>query len=70
MSNNLDRKEIFNKADGGNLIAKVPLSWQKSINLGVVIPHESRNCTICKKDIQCDICDKLVNQKKRIVRKF
>ena len=28
VSDNLDRKEYFNMADGGKLIAKVPLSWK------------------------------------------
>ena len=40
VSNNLDRKECFNMADGGNLIAKVPLSWKKCFSQGDVIPHK------------------------------
>ena len=64
MSDNLDRKEYFNMANGGNLLAKVPLSWKKSISKGVIIPHEMKICTKCKKDILCDSCDILVNQKK------
>ena len=63
-SDNLDRKEYFNMADGGKLIAKLPLSWKKSFTQGVVIPHKMKNCTDCKKDIPCDNCDKLVNQRK------
>ena len=51
-------------ADGDNLIAKVPFSWKKSFSQGVVIPHKIRNCSDCKKDILCDECDKLVNQRK------
>ena len=51
-------------SDGDNLIAKVPRSWKKSFSQGVVIPHKMRNCTNCKKDILCDNCDKLVNQRK------
>ena len=51
--------------DGDNLIAKVPLSWKKSFNQGVVIPHKMRNCTECKKDILCENCDNLVNQRKK-----
>ena len=51
-------------ADGDNLIRKVPLSWKKSFSQGVIIPHKMRNCTECKKDILCDRCDILVNQKK------
>ena len=49
---------------GGDLVAKVPLSWTKSFSQGVVIPHKMKNCGECKKDILCDGCDKLVNQKK------
>ena len=44
------------------LIAKVLLSWKKSFSMGVVIPHEIRNCNKCPKDFLCDGCDKLVNQ--------
>ena len=50
-------------ADGDKLIAKVPLSWKKSFSQGVVIPHKMKNCTECKKDILCERCDNLVNQK-------
>ena len=50
--------------EGDKLVAKVPLSLKKSFSQGVVIPHKMRNCTECKKDILCDSCDKLVNQKK------
>ena len=64
VSDDLDRKEFFKMADGGNLIAKVPLSWKKSFSQGVVIPHKIRICTDCKNDSFCDSCDKLVNQKK------
>ena len=51
-------------ADVDNLIAKVPPSWKNSFSQGVVIPHKMRYCTECKKDILCESCDKLVNQKK------
>ena len=51
-------------ANGGNLIAKVPLSWKKLFSQGIVIPHEMKNCGDCKKYILCDNCDKLVNQRK------
>ena len=60
----LNRKEYFKMADGDNLIAKVPLSWKKFFSLGVIIPHKMRNCNECAKDMPCDDCDKLVNQKK------
>ena len=62
----LDRKKYFNLADDDKLAAKVPLSWKKSFSRGVVIPHKMRNCHECKKDILCDNCDKLVNQKKEL----
>ena len=51
-------------ADGDKLVAKIPLSWKKSLSHGNVIPHKMRNCHYCKKDILCDICDELVNQGK------
>ena len=60
----LDRKEYFNMAEGDKLVAKVPLSWKKSFSQGVVIPHKMRNCNNCAKEILCDGCNKLVNQKK------
>ena len=60
----LDRKEYFNMASGDKLIAKIPLSWKKSFSQGVVIPHKMRNCDKCTKDILCDDCDKLMNQRK------
>ena len=50
-------------ADGGKLIAKVPLSCKKSFSQGVVIPHIMKICTPCKKDILCDNSDKLVDQR-------
>ena len=43
ISDNLDRKEIFNITDGGKLTAKVPLSWKKSTSQGVVIPQKMKN---------------------------
>ena len=64
VSHNLDRKEYCSMADGGKLIAKVPLSWKKSFSQVVVFPHKMKNSTDCKKDILCENCDKLVNQKK------
>ena len=49
-------------ADGEKLVAKVPLSWKKSLSQGVVIPHKTKNCSDCKIHSLCDNCDKLVNQ--------
>ena len=65
VSDNLNRKENFNMADGGILVAKVPVSWKKSFSQGVVIPHKMKKCSDCKKDILCESCDNLVNQKKK-----
>ena len=64
MIDNLDRKDYFNMADGGKLVAKVPLSWKKSFSQCVVIPHKMKIYSGCKKDILCDNFDKLVNQSK------
>ena len=41
VSDNLDRKENFKMYDGDKLTAKVPLSWKKSFNYGVVIPQKT-----------------------------
>ena len=60
----LDRKEYLNMARGDKLIAKIPLSWEKSFSHGVVIPQKMRNCSNCTKDLLCDDCVKLVNQNK------
>ena len=51
-------------ANGGKLLAKVPLSWKKSFSQRISIPHKMRSCSDCKKDILCESCDKLVNQRK------
>ena len=51
-------------ADGDKLVAKVPLSWKKSFNQGVIILFKMRNCNDCKKDFLCDDCDRLLNQNK------
>ena len=64
VSDNLNRKENFNMANGGKFLAVVPLSWKKSFSQGVAIPHKMKNFGDCRKDILCDECDKLVNQKK------
>ena len=53
-------------ADGDDLIAKVTLSWKKSFSQGVIIPHKMRNCSDCRKDMLCESCDNLVNQKTKI----
>ena len=64
VSENLDRKEYFKMFGGDKLVAKIPLSWKKSFSMGVVIPHKMRSCNKCSKDVVCDGCDKLVNQRK------
>ena len=57
-------------ADGYKLEANMPLSGKKSFSQGVVIPHKMRNCSDCEKDFLCDLCDKLVNQKKELSAKL
>ena len=64
VSDNIDRKVYFKMFNGDKLIAKVPLSWKKSISMGVVIQHKMRNCKKCTEDVSCDECGKLVNQNK------
>ena len=64
VSDNLDKNEYFKMADGDNLIAKLPLSWKKSFSQGVIIPYKVRNCNKCTKDLLCEDCDKLINQRK------
>ena len=63
VGDNLDRKKIT-MADGGKLIAKFPLSWNKSFSMGVVIPHKRKSCGECWKDTLCDNCNKLLYQRK------
>ena len=70
VSDKLDRKEYFKNVDGDNSIAKVPSSWKKSFSQGVLILHKTRDCNDCKKDLLCDECDKLVNQRKEFPAKF
>ena len=65
VSDKLDRKKFFKMADGDKLVAKVPLSWKKSFSQGVVVPHKMRKCNNCTKDILCDDCDNLLNQRKK-----
>ena len=64
VSDNLARIKYLKMFNDEKLIAKVPLSWKKSFSMGVVIPHKMRNCNKHTKDILCDECDKLKNQKK------
>ena len=53
VSDNLNRKEYFNMAEGDKLLAKIPLSWKKSFSQGVIIPHKMKDCLNCTKDILC-----------------
>ena len=63
VSDNLNREEHFNMADGCKLIAKVPLSWKESFSQGVVFAPKMKKCSDYKKDILCETCDNLVNRK-------
>ena len=42
------------------------MSWKNTFISGVIIPHNLRNFNECSKDILCDRCDKLLNQKKEL----
>ena len=44
---------------------KYLLVGKNSFSQGVVIPHKTKSCIDCKKDILCENCDKLVNRKKK-----
>ena len=48
VSDNLNGKECFNMAEGGKMVAKVPLIWKKSFSQGVVIPHKKKIVAIVK----------------------
>ena len=50
-------------ANGKSLIAKERPSWKKSFSQGIVNAHKMGYCTDCKKDILCESCANLVNQK-------
>ena len=63
VSDNLDRKEYLKMFNGDKFTAKVPLSWKKSFSMGMVFPNKMRNCNKCTKNLLCDGCDKLVNEK-------
>ena len=43
-------------------MAKVPLSWEKGFDCGIVIPHKLRYCNKLTNDLMCENCDKLVNR--------
>ena len=44
------------------------LSRKKVFSQRVVIPHKMKNCNNCTKDILCEECDTLVNQRKELKR--
>ena len=54
VSDKLDRKNYFKMYGGDKLNAKVPLTWKKSFNMGVVIHHKIEKCNKCAKDVLCD----------------
>ena len=37
---------------------------ERSLSMGVVVPHKMKTCNKCNKDILCDKFDELINQKK------
>ena len=42
--------------------AILPESWEKSFNIGVVIPVKMRRCYICNGKILCNECNNQVNE--------
>ena len=64
VSDSLDRKECFKIYGGDKFIVKIPLSWEKSFSMGVVIPHKMKKGNKYTKYTLCDRCDNLVNQRK------
>ena len=64
VSANLDRENYFRLLHGSKLKEKFPLSWNKTFDRGVVIPHKLGNRSKCTKDILCQNCEKVVNRRK------
>ena len=55
---------------GNTIKAKLPLSWKRSFESGIIIPKKLRYCTECHENINCDDCDKKINQIKEFSPNF
>ena len=66
----LDRLQYFEMLKGNTIQAKLPLSWKKSFESGIIIPKKLRYCTNCRENIICDNCDKKINQIKEFSPNF
>ena len=58
----LKRNQFFEILKGNKVQAKLPFSWKKGFDYGVVIDKRARYCTECKKDSVCIGCVKTINQ--------
>ena len=45
----LDRLQYFEMLKGNTIQAKLPLSWKKSFESGIIIPKKLRYCTKCQR---------------------
>ena len=50
--------------EGRKISALLPKSWNKSFNIGIIIPTKLRHCNKCKDGIFCTTCNNQVNEKK------
>ena len=55
---------------GNTIQAKLPLSWKKSFESGIIIPKKLRYCTNCKENKICNECDRRINQIKEFSPNF
>ena len=61
----LERNQYFEMLKVYKMYAKLPESWKKGSDSGIVIPKEAIYCTDCKKVSSCSGCDKKINQLKK-----
>ena len=64
VSDNLYRKEYFKMLNGDKLIAKMPSSWKKGFDCGLISAHTLGYRKKYINNTLCDKCGKLVNQTK------
>ena len=64
LSDNLDKKEYFNKEIVVIYQLKCFYVGKKSFSQGVVIPHKMKNCGDCEKNTLCDEYDKIIKHRK------
>ena len=62
----LDRSQDFFMLHGKKIKAVLAKSWEKSINIGIVIPAKMRRCDKCRGKIRCATCNNQINENKEI----